>query len=246
MKDLEAVVDLGQVARWRRELAGAEPAQVVAWAAETFGQGLTLACSFSVEDTVVLQLWKQAARDVDVFALDTGRLPEATYRAAATLAHKYEVELRWFCPQAEAVQQLLRSKGAYSFRDGLAERHECCAIRKVEPLGRALFGYDAWLTGLRRGQAVTRAAIEVVEVDEAHRGMVKINPLANWDRDQVLAYAEEHGVPLHPLHREGYPSIGCEPCTRAVKPGEHERAGRWWWEDPTHKECGLHPVKTTL
>lgn len=238
-------MDAGQVAEWQRKLAGASPGEVVAWATETFGGSLTLACSFSVEDAVVVDLWQQAAADVDVFALDTGRLPEATYRAAATLAHRYDLNIRWFFPQAEAVQQLLQLKGAYSFRDSLAERHECCNIRKVEPLGRALSGYSAWLTGLRRGQSVTRTDIDVVELDSAHGGMVKINPLANWDREQVLAYAAEHRVPIHPLHREGYPSIGCEPCTRAVQPGEHERAGRWWWEDPDHKECGLHPVKAT-
>lgn len=234
---------VAEVETWRRELDGAAPDAIVAWAAKSFGGALTLACSFSVEDAVVLHLWKQVAADVDVFALDTGRLPEATYRAAATFAAKYDLQIRWFFPQAAAVQELLRAKGAYSFRDGLAERHECCNIRKVEPLGRALAGYQAWFTGLRRGQSVTRTAIDVVEHDGAHEGMVKINPLASWDRDQVMAYAEANRVPLHPWHREGYPSIGCEPCTRAIQPGEHERAGRWWWEDPAHKECGLHPVK---
>lgn len=225
------------------ELSGAEPVAVVGWAVETFGDGLVLACSFSVEDAVVVHLLKQFTDTPRVFALDTGRLPEETYRAAEALAHKYGLAIEWYFPRAEAVERLLREKGAFSFFDSLDNRHECCGIRKVEPLARALAGRSAWLTGLRRGQGVTRETIAVVERDAAHGGIAKINPLAAWSREQVMAFATAEGVPVHPLHRQGYPSIGCAPCTRAVQPGELERAGRWWWEDPAHKECGLHPVQ---
>lgn len=231
----------GQVTAWNRALATASPAEVAAWAAETFGAGLVVACSFSREDAVVIDLLSQSLSPVPVFALDTGRLPEETYQAAGALAARYRLELEWYFPEAQAVERLLRSKGAYSFRESLENRHECCRIRKVEPLARALAGRAAWVTGLRRGQSVTREALDVVEFDEAHGGLPKVNPLASWTAEQVDEYARR-GVPIHPLHRQGYPSIGCAPCTRPIQIGENERAGRWWWESPEHKECGLHPV----
>lgn len=238
-----AEVTVEQVAGWNAALAGAAPEAVVAWATETFGDGLTLACSFSIEDATIVHFLARHQRPPKVFALDTGRLPEETYLAAETLRFKYGVEIEWFYPRAAAVENLLRAKGTLSFRDSLDNRHECCGIRKVEPLNRALSDKAAWLTGLRRGQSVTRESIAVVELDPAHGNIAKINPLANWTREDVWSFAEAHGVPIHPLHKQGYPSIGCAPCTRAVEPGEHERAGRWWWESPEHKECGLHPVR---
>lgn len=231
-----------QVNGWNRELATASPAEVAAWAAETFGDGLVVACSFSREDAVVVDLLSRSLSPVPVFALDTGRLPEETYQAAGALAAKYGLSIEWYFPEAQAVEQLLRQKGAYSFRESLENRHECCRIRKVEPLARALAARSAWVTGLRRDQSVTRETIDVVELDEAHGGIAKVNPLASWRGDQAAEYAASHGVPVHPLHQQGYPSIGCAPCTRAIQSGESERAGRWWWESPEHKECGLHPV----
>lgn len=230
------------VKQWADRLRDAEPAQVAAWAAETFGSGLVVACSFSVEDGVVIDLLARHLDPPPVFALDTGRLPEETYHAAAAFTARYRLRIEWYFPEAGAVERLLREKGPYSFRDSIENRHECCRIRKVEPLRRALAGRAAWVTGLRRGQSVTRSEIEVIEHDAANGGLVKVNPLANWSREQVWEYARRHKVPVHPLHRQGYPSIGCAPCTRPVAEGEHERAGRWWWEDPEHKECGLHPL----
>jgi phosphoadenosine phosphosulfate reductase len=175
-----------------------------------------------------------------VFALDTGRLPDETYMTAERVRAKYGVEIEWFFPAQAPVENLIRLKGLYSFRDSLDDRHECCGIRKVEPLGRALAGLDAWITGLRREQSVTRTEAAEVELDGTHGGIAKVNPIIAWSADQVRAYAVEHRVPIHPLHDKGYPSIGCAPCTRAVAPGEHPRAGRWWWENPENKECGLH------
>src|ERR687888_547009 len=139
-----------------------------------------------------------------------------------------------------ATAKLLREKGAFSFRKGLAERHECCGIRKLEPLQRALKGRAAWVTGLRREQSSTRSAIRAVEVDAAHGGIAKVNPLAAWTEAQTWAYVAERGLPYNPLHDRGFRSIGCAPCTRAIRPYEDVRAGRWWWEQPDHKECGLH------
>ncbi len=229
-----------QAVTWNAVLEGRDPAAVVAWAAQTFGDGLALACSFSLEDAVVAHLLCQSTAQPRIFALDTGRLPEETYLAAERLAARYGVAIEWYFPQAGAVEALVREKGAYSFRSSLADRHECCRIRKVEPLARALAGRTAWLTGLRRAQSVTREAIATVELDPAHGGLVKVNPLAGWTSAQVWDFARAQDVPVHPLHRAGYPSIGCAPCTRAVQPGEDARAGRWWWERAEHKECGLH------
>lgn len=224
--------------RWAETLATATPGEIVAWAAREFGAGLTLACSFSLEDAVVVDLWARVAQP-RVFALDTGRLPEETFTAAEALARRYDLRIEWYHPEAASVEHLLATKGPLSFRDSLANRHECCRIRKVEPLARALDGRAAWLTGLRRDQSTTRAGIDAVEWDASH-ALPKVNPLVAWTRADVEAYAAEHGVPVHPLHRQGYPSIGCAPCTRAVADGQHERSGRWWWEAPEHKECGLH------
>ena len=139
------------------------------------------------------------------------------------------------------VELLVREKGHFSFRRSIEDRKECCGIRKVEPLRRALAGRAAWVTGLRREQSVTRTAVEVLELDAAHGGIAKLNPLAAWTEAQVWSYAREHGLPVNALHARGYPSIGCAPCTRAIAPGEDARAGRWWWESAEHKECGLHP-----
>lgn len=202
---------------------------------------VALACSFSAEDVVVLDLLVEAASKTPrVFALDTGRLNEETYETADAVRRRYGVELEWHFPRREAVEALERAKGLFSFRESLENRRECCDIRKVEPLGRALAGLGGWVTGLRREQSVTRGALQAVEVDHAHGGLLKINPLLDWADDHVQAYVKRRSLPVNPLHDKGYPSIGCAPCTRAVAPGEHPRAGRWWWESAEHKECGLH------
>lgn len=201
---------------------------------------VALACSFSIEDVAVIDLARQAKLPLEVFAIDTGRLPEETYMAAESVIQRYDLKIDWYFPLAEAVQRLERDKGLYSFRESLENRHECCAIRKVEPLRRALEPLAGWVTGMRRAQAVTRTDIEPIERDLAHGNIVKINPLYNWSDADLWDYARQRRLPVHPLHRKGYPSIGCAPCTRAVAEGEDMRAGRWWWENPEHKECGLH------
>jgi len=228
-------------------LADASPADLFTWALGRFGRKLAIASSFSIEDCVVIDIASKRARalsmpadGVRVFALDTGRLPDDTYMTAERVRMKYGLEIEWLFPERDPVESLIRLKGLYSFRDSLENRHECCGVRKVEPLGRALAGLDAWATGLRHEQSITRTETPAIELDDAHGGIVKLNPIVRWSSAEVRAYADEHKVPIHPLHDRGYPSIGCAPCTRAVKPGEHPRAGRWWWEDPENKECGIH------
>jgi phosphoadenosine phosphosulfate reductase len=223
-----------------RRLRNASPSEIVSWAMREFGNRLSIASSFSVEDCVVIDLaMKAAPGDVRVFSLDTGRLPDETYLTAERVRMKYGVEITWFFPERAAVEKLIRLKGLYSFRDSLDERHECCGIRKVEPLARALAGARGWVTGLRADQSAQRRGADLVEADRA-RALLKLNPLLDWTRDQAADFARRHEVPVNPLHDKGFLSIGCAPCTRAVRPGEPERAGRWWWEDDTKKECGLH------
>lgn len=207
---------------------------------EAAGGPVALACSFSAEDLVVLDLLEEVAPETRVFALDTGRLNEETFEAAEAVRRRYGVAVEWHFPRREEVERLEREKGLYSFRESLENRHECCRVRKVEPLARALKGLSGWVTGLRREQSVTRADFRAIEIDEAHGGLLKINPLLEWTWDRVWAYVKDKGLPVNRLHLEGYSSIGCAPCTRAVELGEHLRAGRWWWESPEHKECGLH------
>ena len=220
--------------------ADADPATILRAGLEAAAGPVALACSFSVEDVVIIDLLQTIAPETRIFALDTGRLNEETYEVSEAVRERYGVAIDWYFPERAAVEQLERQKGLFSFRASLENRQECCRIRKVEPLGRALAGLAGWITGLRAEQSVTRGALAPLELDEAHGGIVKINPLAAWSEAQVWDYAKQQRIPVNRLHSQGYPSIGCAPCTRAIQPGEHPRAGRWWWENPEHKECGLH------
>lgn len=218
----------------------ATPRDILAAGFDAAGGQVKLACSFSVEDTVIIDMIHKSGLQVGVMALDTGRLNEETYEVADAVTERYGIRIDWYFPLHNAVEKLEREKGLYSFRESLENRHECCAIRKVEPLGRALAGLAGWITGLRREQSITRKDLYPIEIDEANGGILKINPLLSWSEDHVLEYAKNHNVPVSRLYARGYRSIGCAPCTRAVALGEHARAGRWWWESPEHKECGLH------
>src|SRR3954447_7701525 len=232
-----------EIAEAAARLGGASPQAVLDWGLSRFRGRISIASSFSIEDCAVIDLAHAIDPSVRVFALDTGRLPEETYQTADRVREKYRITVEWFFPARESVEALERRKGLYSFMESLENRHECCGIRKVEPLGRALAELDGWVTGLRRDQSVTRSDAHEVELDAGHGGLAKLNPIIGWSEAQLWAYADEHRVPVHPLHKKGYPSIGCAPCTRAIRPGEHPRAGRWWWENPESKECGLHPVE---
>lgn len=230
----------GRIEDLRARFAEAAPETLLRFALAEFHPAVALASSFGMEDIVLITMMAEIRPDARVFALDTGRLDEATYEAAEAVRLRLGIRIEWHFPDRTAVEALERDKGLYSFRESLEARRACCRIRKVEPLGRALSGLRAWITGQRRDQGVTRAALPAVEVDEAHGGILKLNPLAGWTGDRVRGYVRERGLPYNRLHDAGYPSIGCAPCTRAVGPGEDPRAGRWWWERPEHKECGLH------
>jgi phosphoadenosine phosphosulfate reductase len=221
-------------------LADASAEESLAWANERFGERAAIAASFGVEDVVLIDLASRHAPRIGVFTLDTGRLPQETYQVMEEVRRRYRIEIASYFPERAWVEALEREKGFFSFRRSIEERRECCAIRKLEPLWRALADKSAWITGLRREQSATRADVATAEIDAAHGGIFKLNPLAAWTEAEVWRYACEHDLPVNALHAQGYRSIGCAPCTRAVGPGEDVRAGRWWWESPEHKECGLH------
>ncbi len=216
------------------------PEEILQQGVELAAGPVALACSFSIEDVVLIDMIQRLRLPITVFALDTGRLNEETFEAADAIREKYRIRIDWYFPEQKAVEQLEREKGLFSFRESLDNRHECCYIRKVEPLNRALQGLSGWVTGMRREQSVTRSDIATIETDIVNGSLLKINPLVDWKSDQLWEYAKMHQVPVNRLHRQGYPSIGCAPCTRAIEPGEPPRAGRWWWENAEHKECGLH------
>jgi phosphoadenosine phosphosulfate reductase len=203
------------------------------------------ASSLAVEDMVLTDLILKSGLPIGIFSLDTGRLHADTLAVLGAVKARYGYEIAVFRPDAAAVAAYVSQKGLNAFYDGVEQRRECCHIRKVEPLGRALAGKRAWITGQRRAQSATRATLAVQEEDAAH-GMAKFNPLADWSEQDVWDYIRANGVPYNALHDRGYPSIGCEPCTRAIEPGEDVRAGRWWWENPESKECGLHLVDGKL
>ncbi len=229
-----------QIKETAHQLESKNADAVLRWAVDRFFPRIGFASSFGAEDVVVIDLLSEIKKEVVIFTLDTGRLPEETYEVMDRIRRRYGVAITSYFPDKTAVEKLEREKGFYSFRESVENRKECCGIRKVEPLNRALAGLDAWITGLRRGQAVTRTDLPKVELDQAHRSIVKVNPIAEWTAEQVWAHIRAKNVPYNKLHDKNYPSIGCAPCTRAVTPGEDIRAGRWWWESPEHKECGLH------
>lgn len=210
------------------------------WALDVYGNDVAIASSFSREDCAVIDMAVKLDARARVFALDTGRLHDETYMTADRIHDRYGIRVEWYFPQREAVEELVNTEGMFSFRASLENRHACCGIRKLEPLGRVLGRLGAWVTGLRAEQSVTRTDMRVLEVDEAHGGIAKLNPIISWGEAQLDEYVKANNVPVHPLHLQGFPSIGCAPCTRAIAEGEHPRAGRWWWEDPENKECGLH------
>jgi phosphoadenosine phosphosulfate reductase len=197
------------------------------------------ASSFGAEDMVILDLLHRLALEVEVFTLDTGRLPEETHALFAAVRARYGAEIRVLHPDAGELDAFVAAHGSNAFYNSIALRKRCCEIRKTHPLRRALQGKRLWITGLRREQSVTRADVPVLAHDEAH-GLMKLNPLAEWSDAEVWAYLRRFDVPVNALHARGFPSIGCAPCTRAVQPGEDARAGRWWWEQPATRECGLH------
>jgi len=204
-----------------------------------FGDRVALATSLSVEDQVLTDMMCQTVAKPKIFTLDTGRLPQETFEAIEATRKKYDVEIEILFPDRDEVERMVRTKGPNLFYEGVPERKECCRIRKIEPLRRRLASLDAWIVGLRSEQSTTRTELDRVAADDAF-GLIKISPLADWSTKDVWEYIKDRDIPYNKLHDRGYPSIGCTPCTRAVEAGEDLRAGRWWWELPEQKECGLH------
>lgn len=204
---------------------------------------VAFANSLGAEDMVLMDLITKYAPAIEIFSIDTGRLPAETYDLIDRATKHYRRKIRVYFPEQSGVENYVRINGINGFRDSVAQRQNCCHVRKVEPLQRALKGKAAWITGLRREQAVTRKNLVVAEFDAAN-GLQKFNPLIDWTEDDVWDYIHDFDVPYNALHDQGYPSIGCAPCTRAIESGEEVRAGRWWWENAEQKECGLHVKKT--
>ena len=228
------------VAILQEKTEGMTPHQIIEWAIETFGTDkLVQSSSLGLEDMVISDMLRTLSSEVEIFTLDTGRLFQESYDLLEQARLKWKTPFRVYCPDARAVEGLMEAKGPNSFYYSLENRKECCRIRKIEPLRRALSGRGAWICGLRRDQSVTRQGVQAVEWDDTF-GLLKINPLVDWSEKDCKNYISKSSVPVHALHKKGYPSIGCAPCTRAVAEGEDIRAGRWWWENPESKECGLH------
>ena len=236
-------VDPADIQGIAQELEQRPPAEIVRWALTRFGRDCALAFS-GAEDVVLIDMAVKSGCQFSLFSLDTGRLHAETYRFIERVRAHYGLEIELLSPDPARLQPFVRKKGLFSFyEDG---HQECCGVRKVEPLRRTLRGHRAWITGQRRDQSPTRTHVPVAQADTSFQGrdgaLLKVNPLAAWSSAQTWAYLREHDVPFNELHERGFVSIGCEPCTRATHPGQHEREGRWWWEDSTKKECGLHSV----
>lgn len=235
---MNLALDLTQSIEHLKELS--DPEEILRKGLAIIDGPVSLACSFSIEDVVLIDLLQQVDREVRIFAIDTGRLNEETLELAETIRLRYGIEIDWHFPDRQAVEKLERDKGLFSFRESLENRHQCCHIRKVEPLQRALKDLAGWITGQRREHGVTRSELPSAEIDQVNGGLIKLNPLAHWSEEQVRAYIKERRLPINRLYHMGYASIGCAPCTRAIQKGDDPRSGRWWWESPEHKECGLH------
>jgi len=240
--DMQSIADIENIAK---EMEGKSAQEILKWALDNYHPRIAFASSFGAEDVVIIDMLTNIRKDVTMFTLDTGRLNQETYDVIDKVRERYGIEIKIYFPDQTEVEDMVRKYGMNLFYKSVEYRKLCCEIRKVKPLKRALSNLDAWITGLRREQTDTRSNIMKVEIDSAHNNIIKINPLADWTWDMVWSYIKANNVPYNSLHDKGYPSIGCEPCTRAIKPGEPFRAGRWWWEENSHKECGLHfnPLK---
>jgi phosphoadenosine phosphosulfate reductase len=239
---VEKYNDFEQLVETRSEWAdSARAEELLSWSIENFAPRLAVSCSFGNPEGLVLidMLHRVAPGRFRVYTLDTGRLPQATYDLIDRVRDRYDVNVEVVLPDAVAVEAMVREHGVNLFYESLEKRQLCCRLRKVEPNRRYLAELDAHVTGLRRQQNVTRAGVAKLELEDGGR-RVKVNPLVDWTSAEVWDYVRKHGVPVNRLHAEGFPTVGCAPCTRAVRQGEDVRAGRWWWERPDTKECGMH------
>lgn len=216
------------------------PQEVLKWSLDNLHPKIALASSFGAEDVVVIDMLMKINPTARIFTLDTGRLNQETYDVMDEIRKKYNVNIEVMFPDQNETEQMVRVNGMNLFYDSIGNRKLCCGIRKVHPLNRMLVTLDGWITGLRADQTEVRLKSNRIEIDEQHNSILKINPIIEWTWEQTWDYIKKNNIPYNKLHDRGFPSIGCEPCTRAIKPGEPLRAGRWWWESDSQKECGLH------
>jgi phosphoadenosine phosphosulfate reductase len=233
------MIEKSVIEKWNKEYSNQSPVEILSFFLNHFKNRIAFSSSLGLEDQVITKMIAEISPDTKIFTLDTGRLFPETYDLISTTSSKYKININVYFPDADEVEQMVADKGINLFYDSIANRKLCCYVRKIQPLGRAIHGLDAWITGIRRDQAVTRNTLELVQWDENNQ-LLKINPLINWSEQEVKDYIDAYNIPYNPLHAKGFASIGCQPCTRAIEAGENIRAGRWWWENPETKECGLH------
>lgn len=226
--------------QWIASWESLEPQDLLNNVFEHFGSRIALCTSFQATGMVILDMAWRLNPHIRVFTIDTGRLPQETYEIMDRVRARYNIEVEVYFPDATPVEHMVRQHGANLFYHAPDLRIHCCQVRKVQPLRRVLTGLSAWITGLRREQSATRMQVRKVEIDQEHNGILKINPLADWTEQEAWSYIRTHEIPYHAYYDRGYTSIGCAPCTRPLQAGEDSRAGRWWWEQNTPKECGLH------
>lgn len=230
---------MDKVTQLINKIEGKNAAEILQTLSLLHNERVVFSTSLGYEDQVITHLIFSESLTIDVFTLDTGRIFPETYSVLNSTLERYKKEIKVYYPNTEKVEDLVTKKGPFSFYESIENRKECCYIRKVEPLNRALKGYTIWITGIRAEQSGNRENMPIAEWDEANK-IIKVHPLLHWTFDEVKSYIRKHNIPYNPLHDKGIVSIGCQPCTRAIKEGEDFRAGRWWWEDNSKKECGLH------
>jgi|TARA_B100001971_G_C18198914_1_gene543282 phosphoadenosine phosphosulfate reductase len=233
------VMDKAIIEKWNTELSNSSPDEVISFFYDKFPGKVVLSTSLGLEDQALIEMVSSIDKKAPIFTLDTGRLFPETYDLLDRTSKKYGININIYFPNTNEVEDMVNNKGINLFYESIDNRKLCCDLRKLAPLARAMRGYDAWITGLRKDQSVTRTDMKLVEWDE-NNNMLKINPLINWSEQDLMNYIEVKNIPYNALHKKGFASIGCQPCTRAIDPGEDVRAGRWWWENPDTKECGLH------
>ena len=233
------MIDKTTIDGWNAEFGTGSAETMLTWFLNEYKGKIALSSSLSVEDQLLTEMVVNIDAEARIFTLDTGRLFPETYDLIDRTAKKYNKEIEVFFPEAADIEKMVHDKGMNLFYSSIENRKLCCNLRKLKPLARAMKGLEVWITGLRREQSVTRVDMQMVEWDE-NNNLLKLNPLINWTEEEVWKYVKEHNIPYNPLHKKGFVSIGCQPCTRAILPGEDPRAGRWWWENPDTRECGLH------
>ncbi|MFA8301093.1 MAG: phosphoadenylyl-sulfate reductase [Hyphomicrobiales bacterium] len=232
-------MDTQQIEKWNKELESKSPKEVIAFFLKHFGNKIAFASSLGAEDQVITEMMANCGEKGKVFTLDTGRVFPESYELLERTESRYKMKIEVYFPKAKKVQEMVNERGVNLFYQSVENRKLCCQVRKIEPLQRAFCSLDAWICGLRSEQSPTRTDMKLVEWDDNNK-LIKINPLIHWTEKELWDYIHDNNVPYNKLHDQGFPSIGCQPCTRAIEKGEDVRAGRWWWENPDTKECGLH------